>query len=62
MESTHRGACLCGRISFTVAGPLGASDACHCTQCRKQSGQFFASVNVPRSALALTGAEYLTWF
>ena len=58
----HHGSCLCGAITFTVTTPLAPADACHCGQCRKQTGHYFASTNVPKSALTVTGAEKLTWF
>lgn len=58
----HKGSCLCGAVSFEVEGELHAPDACHCSQCRKQSGHYWASTNVPRTALHLAGAEKLTWF
>jgi hypothetical protein len=45
-----------------VAGDLNPPDACHCSQCRKQSGHFWASTDVPRAALTIHGAENLTWF
>jgi hypothetical protein len=62
MPDLEKGSCLCGRVSFTVSGDLGHSDACHCVQCRKQSGHYFASANVPRSALVVTGEEKVTWY
>jgi len=56
-NSMHKGSCLCGAVSFVVAaelgGDLGAPDACHCSQCRKQSGHYFESVNVARAALTV---------
>jgi hypothetical protein len=58
----HKGSCLCGAISFEVAGMLEPPDACHCSQCRKQSGHFWASTDVSRSALKIGGAENLSWF
>jgi hypothetical protein len=58
----HKGSCLCGAVSFEVAGDLRAPDACHCTQCRKQSGHFWASTDVPREALTLHGEDKLSWF
>ena len=58
----HQGSCLCGAVRFTVAGALDAPVACHCVQCRKQSGHFFASTNVPRSALTIDGADNLAWY
>ena len=56
------GSCLCGRVSFEVAGDLPGPDACHCTDCRKFSGHYFVSTDVPRSAVTIHGAEHLTWY
>ena len=56
------GSCLCGAVRFEVAGELPGPDACHCSQCRKSSGHYFASTDVPRSALAVTGGEHVTWY
>jgi hypothetical protein len=58
----HNGSCLCGAVRFTVDGELHEPDACHCTQCRKQSGHYWVSTNVKRDALALEGADKLTWY
>lgn len=58
----HRGSCLCGAVRFEVAGELKGPDACHCTQCRKTSGHYWASTDVPRSSLTIHGADNLTWF
>jgi hypothetical protein len=58
----HKGSCLCGAVSFEVTGTLPPPDACHCSQCRKHSGHFFASTDVPRAALRIHGADSLTWF
>lgn len=58
----HKGSCLCKAVSFEVAGSLAPPDACHCTQCRKTSGHFWASTDVRRSALTIHGAESLSWY
>ena len=58
----HKGSCLCGAVSFEVSCALPPPDACHCSQCRKQSGHFWASTDVPRTAVTIHGAENLTWF
>jgi hypothetical protein len=58
----HKGSCLCGTVTFEVTGDLPPPDACHCRQCRKQSGHYFASTDVPRSALTIHGADGITWF
>jgi hypothetical protein len=57
-----KGSCLCGAVHFEVDGELQAPDACHCTKCRKQSGHFWVSTNVPRVDLTIHGADKLTWF
>jgi hypothetical protein len=58
----HKGSCLCGAVRFEVEGVLHPPDACHCSQCRKQSGHYWASTDVLRSAVTIDGAEKLTWF
>jgi hypothetical protein len=58
----HTGSCLCGAVRFEVAGSLPGPDACHCTQCRKFSGHYFVSTDVPRSAVTIHGVDNLTWF
>jgi len=59
---THQGSCLCGAVTFTVTGALPRPDACHCTQCRKQSGHYWASTNVKSNALTISGEDNLTWY
>ena len=58
----HRGSCLCGAISFEVDCELPAPDACHCSQCRKSSGHYWASTDVPRAAVAIDGEDRITWY
>ena len=58
----HKGSCLCGAVSFTVEGELAPGDACHCHQCRRQSGHYWASTNVPRDRLTVEGMDKVTWF
>ena len=58
----HTGSCLCGAITFTVSAPLKGPDACHCGQCRKQSGHYWASTDVKRSDLSITGEEHVRWY
>ncbi len=58
----HRGSCLCGAVRFEVAGTLPPPDACHCAHCRRWTGHFLASTDVPRRALTIHGVEHVTWF
>ena len=47
-------------MNFEVAGDITPPDGCHCAQCRKWSGHFFASADIPREALTVQGE--VTWF
>lgn len=58
----HKGSCLCGAVRFEVAGDLPGPDACHCRNCRKASGHYFASTDVKRAALTVQGAEEISWY
>ena len=58
-----KGSCLCGAVSFEVAGALDRQpEACHCSQCRKQTSHVFAAVNVRRKDLTVHGADQITWY
>ena len=57
------GSCLCGAVRLEIEGELERPpEACHCTQCRKQTGHFLAAVNVRRSALTIHGTEHVKWY
>ena len=58
----HVGSCLCGAVRFTIAGDLPPADACHCAMCRKQTGHFLASADVPKAALDFETDEGLAWY
>ncbi len=61
MSKLH-GSCQCGAVSFTLDHAPADPTACHCVQCRKQSGHYFASANVPKTAVALVGHQNITWY
>lgn len=56
------GSCQCGIVRFQLSEPAEAPTACHCVQCRKQSGHYFASANVSKAAVTIFGAEHLSWY
>jgi hypothetical protein len=58
----HHGSCLCGAVSFLVDGELTPPDACHCSQCRKASGHYWASTDVPRGSVKISGEDQLGWY
>ena len=57
-----RASCLCGGVVFDVTPPLRPVIACHCTQCRKQSGHFWAASSVARTDLHLVEDRGLAWY
>lgn len=59
---TIRGSCECGSVVFEVDGPLRPTIACHCTQCRKTSGHYWAATEVPYSSFKLVTDEGLKWY
>lgn len=60
MEFT--GGCLCGAVRYRATGPLEDIVACHCTQCRRQTGHFSADTSVPLEHFQLDREAALTWY
>lgn len=61
-EEVHHASCLCGAVQIVVHGPLSPPDACHCTQCRKQSGHYWASTDIERERVTVTGTDNVCWY
>ncbi|MEZ5798127.1 MAG: GFA family protein [Paracoccaceae bacterium] len=59
---THTGSCLCGAVAYEVTGELRPVIDCHCTQCRKQSGHFWAATSAAHADFRLTRDAGLVWF
>jgi len=56
--SDHEGSCLCGSISYRVAGEADAIRACHCSRCRQRSGgAWFSAMPVVFTEICLDGDE-----
>jgi hypothetical protein len=56
------GSCLCGGVKFELNGELDDVIACHCTQCRKQSGHYWASTHTSDADLHFTARRTLRWY
>lgn len=61
-ETTAKGSCLCGGVSFTVTGPLRPVTACHCGQCRKTHGHFAAYTAAPTDNIRFSEDSGLKWY
>ena len=62
MNETHRGSCHCGAVRYRVNGGLRPVSYCHCGQCRKQSGHYYAATQCQTSDLEVEGEPNLTWY
>ncbi len=60
--TVHPGSCLCGAVAFTATGPLRDVWACHCGQCRRISGHFWAATSVPLDRFHFRRDAGLSWF
>jgi hypothetical protein len=56
------GSCLCGAVKYEVTGPLRPILACHCIQCRKQTGHYLAATAAALSDFAFTEMRGLKWY
>ncbi|MBI2719624.1 MAG: GFA family protein [Rhizobiales bacterium] len=56
------GSCLCGAVKYEVHGPLRPVIACHCSQCRKQTGTYMSATAAEDGDFRLTEARGLRWY
>ena len=63
-ENKLHGKCLCGAVEFTMPkDDLDHPSACHCSQCRRWSGHFWATVNGPLAGLQfVSGEDKVKWY
>ncbi|MEM8652091.1 MAG: GFA family protein [Pseudomonadota bacterium] len=61
MTKVTKGSCNCGEITWEATGEMREIVACHCSQCRKQTGLYYAATNVADDCLTVHG-ESLTWY
>ena len=58
----YSGGCLCGAVRFVVTGRLSEPYACHCGQCRRQSGHFPVASTARLSDFQLVETRGLRWY
>ena len=54
------GGCFCGKVRFETHAPLRSVVFCHCSQCRKQTGLYYAATALARADLSVAGD--VTWY
>ena len=62
MAAAKTGSCLCGAVKFEITGPLRPVIACHCLQCRKQTGSYMSATGVKDRYLKLVETRGLKWY
>ena len=62
MAGPVTGSCNCGAVKYSVTGPLREVIACHCGQCRKQTGHYFAATQAANSDLTIEDSSTLKWY
>lgn len=62
MADDHSGSCNCGAVRFRTRGPLREVIACHCSQCRRQTGLYYAATNILDVEMTVEGYESVSWY
>jgi len=57
-----KGSCLCGQVTLTINSFERDVVACHCQQCRKQTGTHVSAANVKDSQLTVAGEQHIKWY
>ena len=57
-----KGSCECQGVVFELIGELRDFVFCHCSQCRKTSGHYWAATQVSKGNLNLIKATSLSWY
>lgn len=61
MTKVTKGSCNCGGVTWEAKGEMRPILACHCSQCRKQSGLYFAATAADDVNLTIHGSS-LKWY
>lgn len=61
-QGLYSGGCLCGAVRYEVRGVVGELHACHCGQCRRQSGHFVVAASAKNEDFVLTESRGLKWY
>lgn len=57
-----KGQCDCGAVAFEVTGARKGISACHCSQCRRTSGHYWAATHAPFDQVTFTHDAGLKWY
>ncbi|MFN3507513.1 MAG: GFA family protein [Allorhizobium sp.] len=57
MNDDKTGRCLCGAVTVRVRGKLGPVSYCHCSQCRRQTGLYYATTAATLDEVEISGRD-----
>ncbi len=58
----HAGSCHCGRVQVSMPADSRGVLACHCVDCQKLHGNFFAFMAADRDAVRWQGSDQIRWY
>ena len=61
-DRTIKGSCMCGAVRYEATGPFRPVVACHCTECRKSTGNYFTASSAYLANFRLTADDELKWY
>ena len=61
-KQNHKGGCLCGGVRYEVRSELRPVVACHCSQCRRTSGNFVTATNCGLGDILFACDDTLRWY
>ncbi len=56
------GGCHCGAVRFEADGKWRKGTACHCSQCRSQTGSFYMTSGIKKEDFKIIKDEGLAWY
>ena len=59
---TLSGACHCGAVTVTLPETAFGVVACHCEDCQRMHGNFFAMLAASAADVQITGEDSLVWY
>ncbi len=62
VDTKVSGSCLCGKVTLGITKFDRDVVACHCQQCRKQTGTYVSAAAVSDANLTIGGEEHIQWF
>ena len=62
MTKITKGSCNCGSVKWEAEGEMRGVVGCHCSQCRKQTGLYYAATNITNAQLTIAGEDNISWY